>query len=101
MRPARKHPLSFRWPLWVAGALSLLFAVCELAGLRDNTAALTGVSIPSVGELMKGLLYVVAHLGFVFVAPVLVLAAGLVMGLKGIAAWRAGRSRARAGGGAD
>ena len=77
-----RHPLRFRWPLWTAGALALVYSICELAGLRAGTAALTGVSLPSIGELVAGGVYVLAHLAFVFVVPVLLVASGLVMGLR-------------------
>ncbi len=54
-------------------ALSLLYAVCHGLGWREHTAFLSG------GEPLglRGVIYVVAYLGFVLVVPILVLAAGV------------------------
>jgi hypothetical protein len=66
--------------VWAALALCLLYAVCHGLGWREYTGFLCG-SAP-LGEraalcLVPGIVYVVAYLGFVLVAPILVLASGI------------------------
>ena len=71
--------LSPRDLLQRAGAISVLFFLLHLAGLRDFTSILNG----TVGSLALGwnlsaflaVIYIVAYLGFVVLVPILVLAA--------------------------
>ena len=66
--------------VWAAVALCLFYAVCHALGWREYTAFLSG-SAPT-GEqaasgFVLGIVYFVAYVGFVLVAPILVVASGL------------------------
>lgn len=68
---------------WVrALALVLLFATAHLAGLREYTTFLSGTTgSPDVSIRLSafyGMLYIALYIGCVVVAPVLILAAGLL-----------------------
>ena len=79
--PGEFQPVKFL--LRCAGAISLLFLVAHLAGLRAFTCILNG----TVGSLTLGwqisqilaLLYIFIYLAFVILVPVLVLAAVLLI----------------------
>ena len=68
-----------------AAVLGLLFLLVHLAGLRDFTSILNGtVGSTALGWEISALLgvgYILLYLGFVVLAPILVLAAGIVAGL--------------------
>lgn len=63
--------------------LVALYAVCEVAGLRENATFLSGTNASSAwsGTVWRGLLYLFAYYGFVLAAPILLIAAAL------LAAW--------------
>jgi hypothetical protein len=63
--------------LVLALALLLLYGVATLLGLREHVVVLAG-TYPSAGAGAAGALYVVLHLAATALAPVLLLAAGLV-----------------------
>lgn len=67
----------------VSGALFLLV---HLAGLREYTAFLSGTPVAAATGMktsaVYGMVYILFYLGFVVVAPILVLAAGI------LAAWQ-------------
>jgi hypothetical protein len=68
---------------WVrALALVLLFATAHFAGLREYTTFLSGTTgSPDVGIRLSafyGMLYITLYIGCVVVAPVLILAAGIL-----------------------
>ena len=56
----------------------VVYLVCDGLGWREYTSVLSGTVEPgdqSGGFLVLGLIYVVAYLGFVVAAPILILAA--------------------------
>jgi hypothetical protein len=63
-------------------ALAVLFLVAHLAGLREYTAFLSGTpATAGVGMRLSafyGLVYIALYLGFVVVAPILLMAAGIL-----------------------
>jgi hypothetical protein len=63
--------------------LVVLYAVCEVAGLRENATFLSGTNATSAwnGTVWRGLVYLFAYYGFVLAAPILLIAAAL------LAAW--------------
>ncbi|MGA2255125.1 MAG: hypothetical protein ABSG53_10725 [Thermoguttaceae bacterium] len=66
--------------VWTAVAVGLLYAVCDALGWREYTAFLSG-SAPA-GEradlcLVLGIVYAVAHFGFLLGSPTLLLASGI------------------------
>jgi hypothetical protein len=66
--------------VWAAAALCLLYAVCHVLGWREYTAFLSG-SAPAAERanlcLALGIVYAVAYFGFVLLAPILLIAAGI------------------------
>jgi hypothetical protein len=78
----RTRFLSAKYFLTRGLELAALFLIAHLAGLRDYTAFLSGTT----GELgttvertgVFGTIYIVLYLGCVVVAPILLLAAGLL-----------------------
>ena len=67
-------PLGF---VWMAVAACLLYAVCHGLGWREYAAFLSGSAPASDLCLGLGIVYVIAYFGFVLVAPILFLAAGI------------------------
>ena len=65
-----------------AAALVVLFLIVHLAGLREYTAFLSGTAAaPEIGmrwSSFYGMVYILCYLGFVVLAPILVIASGLV-----------------------
>ena len=65
-----------------AVVLAVIFAVADLAGLRQYTSILNGTAgsleISRGLAAFLGLSYVFAYLGFVLLVPILLLAAGLL-----------------------
>ena len=66
-----------------AGAISVLFLVAHLAGLREFTSVLNGtVGSVAAGWKLSGflaLIYILLYLAFVILVPVLILAALILM----------------------
>jgi len=65
-----------------AGSIGMLYAVAHLAGLREFTAIISGtVASPALGAgpcALLGVGYMALHFGTVVLAPVLLIAAGLL-----------------------
>ena len=63
--------------------LVVFFAVCHAAGLREHTTFLSGTAASADGNVNSsavfGMIYLCAYFGFVLVAPILVLAAAMLM----------------------
>ena len=82
----RAEFLSARDLLQRAGAISVMFLLVHLAGLREFTSVLNGtVGSVSAGWKLSGflaLIYILLYLAFVILVPVLVLAAMM------LAAWQ-------------
>jgi len=80
----RDEFLSPRYLLARAIILSLLFGIVHFAGLREYTTFLTGTTAKAGVSLQAsawyGTIYILLYLGFVVVAPILVIAAGLLVG---------------------
>jgi len=72
-----------------AAVLAAFFGFCHLAGWRAATTALSGTDPSAAGSTLtigRGLLYVLAYLGFTVAVPILVLsAAGLRLIEAGVA----------------
>jgi hypothetical protein len=70
-------PRGFVWAAW---AVCLLYGVCHVLGWREYTAFLSG-SAPAAEQanlcLALGIVYAAAYFGFVLLAPILLLAAGI------------------------
>ena len=69
------------WLLACAFFITAMFLGFHLAGLRENTALLCRIDMmykPSPREILGLGLYLAGYLGFVFIAPVLTIAAGLL-----------------------
>ena len=58
-----------------AAVIALVYAVLHVAGGRHDAAFLSGTP---VGSLVLGCAYVVVYFAFVLIAPILVIAAGLL-----------------------
>ncbi len=60
--------------------LVVIYAVCEVAGLRENTTFLSGTQGANAwnSTVVLGLLYLFAYHGFVLAAPILLIAAALL-----------------------
>jgi hypothetical protein len=81
-RIMRADFLSPKYLLLRAVALALFFLIVEVAGLREYSTFLSG-TVPFPGVNMKlasfyGMLYLACYVGFVVVAPILLLAAGML-----------------------
>ena len=65
-----------------AGASALAFTAVELAGWRECTTFLSGTATSVHSDyaalVLRGSLYLLAYFSFVLVAPILVLAAGIL-----------------------
>jgi len=62
--------------------LAVIFAFCELAGWREHTTFISGTVVSADAGINSsvtfGLIYMLAYFGFVLVAPILLLAAGIL-----------------------
>ncbi len=60
--------------------LAVAYALCELAGLREYTTFLSGTAAGGRWEasVVWGMTYIFVYLGFVLLAPILVIAAALL-----------------------
>ena len=90
-----------------AALIALVYGVLHLMGLREYTSILSGTA--PTGDpndylaMALGVAYVLVHLAFVLIAPVLVLAAGILRGLEHLVARsrsgeRGGRGNGRTNG---
>ena len=70
-----------------AGLLVLVFALCEVAGLREYATFLSGTQQGGQwsSSVLGGVAYLFAYYGFVLVAPILLIAAGLLAGWRRLA----------------
>jgi hypothetical protein len=73
-----------------AALIALVYTLLHLAGLREYASILSGTA--PTGDpndylaMALGVVYVLVHLAFFLVAPVLVLAAGILRGLEHVLA---------------
>ena len=76
-------PLGF---LSWATLVTVVFAVCHLAGLREYTTFISGTAVEANGgaSLNWGMVYLVSYFAFVLVMPILILAAGIFAGLSAL-----------------
>src|SRR5690349_6318389 len=62
--------------------LAIIFAACELAGWREHTTFISDTATSAEAGVNSsvtfGLIYMLAYFGFVLIAPILVLAAGIL-----------------------
>jgi hypothetical protein len=79
--PAPIHRLP-RALLLRAALIAAVFAVLHLAGARPYVSLLSGTlhapAAEAQGTVILGVLYILAHIGFTVLTPVLALAAGLI-----------------------
>jgi hypothetical protein len=76
-----KVPSVVRLLLFGAGTILLAYAVCHLLGLRETTGLLSRVDLqaaPHAGEVIGFLLYLGSYAGAILIAPILLLAAGMI-----------------------
>jgi hypothetical protein len=57
--------------------IGLVFLVCHAAGFRESTSVLSG-TYTGAGSAAPGLAYAVVYMGFVILAPIFVLGAGVL-----------------------
>lgn len=102
-RTVRAPVLSSRGLAARAALIAVVYGVLHLVGLREYTSILSG-TLPTGDPndylaMVLGVAYVLVHLAFFLVAPVLVLAAGMLYGLEYLLA--RSRSGERGGRGDD
>ena len=68
--------------IWLAALIALIYLVANALGWRARTAFLSGSALPSAGALWAGLVYVLAYFAFQVGVPILLLAAGIRVGLE-------------------
>jgi formate/nitrite transporter FocA (FNT family) len=76
--------------LFGAGLLLVAYAVCHLLGLREATGLVCRIDLqvaPRAGEIIGLVAYLASYAGAILVAPILLLAAGMI--------WLFDRLRAR------
>lgn len=64
-----------------AGFLFLAYLLCHLLGLRETTGLLCRIDLrvaPPAGDVIGFALYLASYVGAIFVAPILLLAAGMI-----------------------
>lgn len=86
------HPvdvLSCRRFLGYSIALTVLFLVAHVAGLREHTAALSGTGVFTDTTRFFGVAYILLYVCFVGIVPILLVATVFVKGLVAL------RSKAR------
>lgn len=71
-------PFFARLFLVLAALIVIARAACAIFGLEDHLAIVSGATPSSPLALLLGIAFVVIHLLFVIVAPILALAAGLI-----------------------
>ena len=74
------HPLKHVIVWFLVGALIciLAFGLVHLLGFRANTSFLSGTGSIKEEEITNGIIYIIMYAGFVILAPVLLIAAGLL-----------------------
>ena len=69
-----------------AALVAVFFAACHLAGWREHTTFLSGTPASAGGSVntsaLLGVVYMAAYFGLVLLAPILVLAAGLLFAFE-------------------
>ena len=86
--------------LAVALEVTVVFAILHACGLREATSVLSG-TVPVEGAtltiaMMKAFVYIVFYLGAVLLAPVLIIASGVMFAVERL--WQARSPRATAAG---
>ena len=75
-----------------AALIAVFFAACHFAGWREHTTFLSGTAASAGGSVntsaLLGVVYMAGYFGFVLLAPILTLAAGLLFALERLAARR-------------
>jgi hypothetical protein len=96
------------WPgrLWNAGLtpggllvraalIAVFFVACHLAGWREHTTFLSGTPASTGGSVntsaVLGVVYMAGYFGFVLLAPIFALAAGLLFAFERLASRRRGK----------
>jgi hypothetical protein len=67
--------------LLAAGLLLVAYAVCHGLGLREATSLVSRIDqqvAPRTGEIVTLVLYLASYAGAILVAPILLLAAGMI-----------------------
>ena len=73
---------------WIVGAGSMvaLFVALHVLGWRDDTRIISGTAagpgLDSALTALRGVLYALAYFGAVILAPILIIAAGLLAGFS-------------------
>ena len=66
--------------------LAVFFGIVHASGWREHTTFLSGTAVSTDTSLnvsmVCGLIYLLAYFGFVLLAPILILAAGILSGLS-------------------
>ncbi len=74
--------------------LAIFFGAVHAAGWREHTTFLSGTAVSTDTSLnvsvVFGLIYMIAYFGFVLITPILILAAGILIGVSAL------RNRGRA-----
>lgn len=60
-----------------AALIALVFLVCHAAGFRESTSVLSG-TYTEASSVKSGLVYAAVYVGFVILAPIFVLGAGVL-----------------------
>ena len=74
--------LACRRFLEYAALLSALFLVATLAGFREYTSVLSGTESSGNWQRLAGMGYALLYVCFVGIVPVLLIAAGLMQGMR-------------------
>ena len=74
------HPLKpvIRHLLKNAAMCAIIFLLAHLLGLREYTSVLSGTASFGTFKSLLGIIYFMLYLGFVFLTPVFIIAAGLL-----------------------
>ena len=73
-----KKILSPKGLLFRAALIAALYGLLHVCGARHDVAFLSGTPVGGAGATMLGCAYLVFHFAFVIVAPILVIAAGIL-----------------------
>ncbi len=75
-----------------AALVAVFFAVCHLAGWRENTTFLSGTPASADtgvnSSAVLGVIYMAGYFGFVLLTPIFVIAAGILFALERCAVHR-------------
>jgi hypothetical protein len=63
--------------LLCAALIGLVFLACHAAGFRESTSVLSG-TYTGASSVVSGLAYAAIYMGFVILAPILVVGAGVL-----------------------